>query len=298
MHLNNFQIQKPLSQLCTFGIGGRASYFVEVRTIAEMQTVLQICRNESLAYFILGKGSNCLFSDSGFNGVVIHNKIDFIHDKGKGIFNVGAGYSFSLLGTQTARQGFSGLEFASGIPASVGGAIFMNAGANNSEASDSLTSVQFLDETGALIEFKKEELHFSYRTSSFQKLKGVIVGATFQLKPDPEARAKQLKILDYRQKTQPYGSKSAGCIFRNPINECAGRMIEMCKLKGVTIGGAQVSPVHANFIVNADNATALDVLTLMHHVQTEVNSQTGILLESEVRLIADLFDHPKTDLRR
>ncbi len=287
MLLETFQKQKPLSRLCTFGIGGNASYYVEVRTIAEMQNALQICLDHYLPYFILGKGSNCLFSDSSFNGVVIHNKIDFIHDNGEGIFNVGGGYSFSLLGTQTARRGWSGLEFASGIPATTGGAVFMNAGANGTETKDSLISVTFLEESGHLREFKKEDLQFSYRTSSFQRMKGAIVGATFQLTPLPEARLRQMEILRYRQATQPYDSKSAGCVFRNPECGHAGKMIEACGLKGMTLGGAQVSTVHANFIINHGNATAIDVLTLMDHVQTKVKAQTGILLESEVRIVSN-----------
>ncbi|MBA3602497.1 MAG: UDP-N-acetylmuramate dehydrogenase, partial [Parachlamydiaceae bacterium] len=288
VRFQNFQEQKPLSQLCTFGIGGNASYFVEVRTIAEMQAALEICRTEKLAYFILGKGSNCLFSDHGFNGVVILNKIDFMHDHSNGVFHVGAGYSFSLLGAQTARQGWSGLEFASGIPATVGGAVFMNAGANGAETCNTLISVDFIDATGFLQVLKKENLEFSYRTSPFQYLNGAIVGATFQLTSLPTAREKQLSIIRYRQATQPYGSKSAGCIFRNPNCGYAGALIESCGLKGYSLGGAQVSPLHANFIVNKDKAKAKDVLDLMLHVQTVIESQTGILLESEVRFIDEL----------
>jgi UDP-N-acetylmuramate dehydrogenase len=287
VRFQDFQKQKPLSQLCTFNIGGNASYFVEVRTIDDIQAALEICRSENLPYFILGKGSNCLFSDHGFNGVVILNKIDFMNDLGAGVFHVGAGYSFSLLGAQTARQGWSGLEFASGIPATIGGAIFMNAGANGAETCDTLVSVDFIDALGLLQVLKKENLEFSYRTSPFQQLKGAIVGATFQLTPSPTAREKQLSIIRYRQATQPYGSKSAGCIFRNPNCGHAGAIIESCGLKGFSLGGAQVSPMHANFIVNKGNATSQDVLDLMHHIQTEIKSQTGILLESEVRLITE-----------
>lgn len=285
--LQNLQKQKSLSRLCTFGIGGNASFFTETRTYAEMQAALEFCRKENLTFFILGKGSNCLFSDHGLNSVLILNKIDFLQHHGSGLFYVGAGYSFSLLGAQTARQGWSGLEFASGIPATVGGAIFMNAGANGAETSNTLISVDFCDASGTLHQLERKELSFSYRESSFQKLKGAIVGATFQLTPSPLAREKQLSIIRYRQATQPYGSKSAGCIFRNPACGHAGAIIEKCGLKGKTQGGAQVSPLHANFIVNNDNATAQDVINLMSYIQKEVYSQTGIHLESEVRLISD-----------
>lgn len=280
-----FQENKQLSSLSTFGIGGPARYFAEVRKIEEMQTLLVKCRHEGLAYFILGKGSNCLFDDRGFNGMVIHNKIDFIHTPAAGTFHAGAGYSFSLLGAQTARQGWSGLEFASGIPCSVGGAVYMNAGANGSETCQALSSVDYVNEEGHHLILKKEELSFAYRTSSFQKMKGAIVAASFVLTPSPTARQKQLDIINYRKKTQPYSDKSAGCIFRNPSCGHAGALIDQSGLKGTQVGGAKVSEMHANFIVNADRASSQDVLNLIALVKKQVKEKTGIDLEHEVRVI-------------
>lgn len=280
-----FQQQKSLKELCTFGIGGTARFFVEVRTIPEMQMALRTCKDKKIPFFILGKGSNCLFSDQGFDGLVILNKIDFVTKEQPEIFHVGAGYSFSLLGAQTARQGWTGLEFASGIPASVGGAVFMNAGANGTETWATLLSVDFVNPDGILQTFTKEQLEFSYRFSSFHHLPGAIVGAKFKLEPSTSAREKQLQIIHYRKATQPYGHKSAGCIFRNPACGYAGALIQESGLKGVTFGGAQISTLHANFIINSDNATAKDVLTLISHIQDEVYKKTGILLESEVRIV-------------
>lgn len=282
-----FQEQKSLKELCTFGIGGAARYFTEVQTVAEMQEALKTCAEKKLPFFILGKGSNCLFSDHGFHGVVILNKIDFFTQEQPDIFHVGAGYSFSLLGAQTARQGYSGLEFASGIPATVGGAIFMNAGANGTETCATLQSVDFVDPEGNLQTFSKDQLEFSYRFSSFHHLQGAIVGAKFRLEPSTSARDKQLQIIRYRKATQPYGHKSAGCIFRNPSCGYAGALIEESGLKGVTVGGAQVSTLHANFVINTDNATAADVLELIALVKDKVYQKTGIVLESEVRIIPD-----------
>lgn len=287
MNLHEFQKQKALSTLSTFGIGGFATYFIEVRSYADMQEAIQICRQNALPYCIIGKGSNCLFSDYGFNGVIILNKIEFIQQIQPGKFYAGGGSSFSLLGSQTARQGWSGLEFASGIPASVGGAVYMNAGANGTDTSQTLVSVDFVDSEGNLETFYKEQLHFSYRNSTFQHLQGAIVGATFQLIPSPSAREKQLSIIRYRQATQPYGQKSAGCIFRNPDSGFAGALIEACGLKGKSIGGAQVSTLHANFIVNIDNATAKDVFELIKFVRDEVALKQGVSLESEVQIISD-----------
>lgn len=283
--MDTLQKDKLLSDLCTFGVGGPARYFAEVNTIEKMQEILVSCQDHRLSYLILGKGSNCLFDDKGFDGVVILNKINFYEEHHPGIFHVGAGYSFSLLGAQTARKGWSGLEFASGIPGSIGGAVFMNAGANGRETCESLTCVDFVDANGGLRTLKKEELHFAYRSSSFHQMKGAIVGATFTLNQVEGARKKQLEIIAYRQSTQPYGEKTAGCMFRNPNCGHAGALIEKSGLKGAHIGSAKVSEKHANFIVNSGNASCDDILQLVNLVKEQVKEKTGEDLESEVRYI-------------
>ena len=277
---------KLLSEHSTLGIGGPARYFVEVKDIGFMQEVMRFCYSEKLPFFVLGKGSNSLFSDNGFNGLVILNKIDFCKEITPSHFYVGAGYSFSLLGTQTAKKGFSGLEFAAGIPASVGGALFMNAGAQGAETKDTLIAVEYIDEQGELKRFHKEELAFSYRFSSFQKMKGAIVAAYFRLQPSSEARTKQLMLLDYRMSTQPYHEKSAGCIFANPAQSSAGALIDKCGLKGVSVGGAKVSTMHANFLVNAGTATASDMEALIALVRSRVKESCGIELEQEIRIVS------------
>ncbi len=290
---NDFQSNRLLKDFTTFGIGGPAKHFVEVRTLSAMQQVLHYCHQNKLPFFILGKGSNSLFDDRGFNGVVIANRIDFLEKIQPDQWYVGAGYSFSLLGSQTARQGLSGLEFASGIPASVGGAVYMNAGANGRETAESLISVEFVNSQGELIHFNRSDLYFHYRTSPFQKLPGAIVSATFQLTPSETAREKQLAIIDYRKKTQPYKAKSAGCVFRNPDCGHAGALIDQAGLKGKAIGDAEVSTVHANFVINRGMASSQDILALIHHIQIEVKARTGVELESEVRCIA--YEPSKAD---
>lgn len=279
-----FEIDKSLKELSTFGVGGTAHFFTQVQTIEEMQSVLSYCAAQQLPYFILGKGSNCLFDDKGFPGVVILNKIAFAQFEWP-LVHVGAGYSFSLLGAQTARKGWSGLEFASGIPGSVGGAVFMNAGATGAQTADCLVEVGYVNEKGELEIIPQTDLEFSYRTSVFQKKKGAIVSAKFLLHPCTGSRKRQLDIVDYRTRTQPYGDKSAGCIFRNPAEHSAGALIQKCGLKGKRIGGAEVSPMHANFIVNRADATAQDVLELAAFVKSAVKEQTGIELEMEIRYI-------------
>lgn len=279
------QQDKKLAELSTFGIGGKARYFLTVRSIEGLQQALLHATIHQIPYLIIGKGSNCLFDSRGFDGLVILNKIDFMTQSEPGVFHVGAGYSFSLLGAQTARQGWSGLEFASGIPGSVGGAVFMNAGANGKETCETLISVDFVFENGEIKTLSKEELLFAYRTSSFQTMPGGIAGATFRLKPCEEARKKQLEIIGYRKKTQPYSDMSAGCIFRNPECGHAGALIDQCGLKGTHIGDAEVSAIHANFIINKAEASSDDVLNLITLIQKQVLESTGQVLESEVRYI-------------
>lgn len=280
-----FLADKPLKEVCTLGIGGLAQFYVEARSIEELRQALQICKKRKLRYFILGKGSNSLFDDKGFHGVVIHNKIDFCDETLPGTIRVGAGYSFSLLGTQTARKGWSGLEFASGIPGTVGGAVFMNAGANGTETGEHISSVDFITDDGELKQYQTKKLDFSYRSSPFHHMSGAIAAATFQLKYSDEARKEQIKIINYRKKTQPYGKKSAGCMFRNPPNHHAGALIEQCGFKGYKVGGAIVSDLHANFVINTGNGTSKDIVQLVNSIKNGVQQQMGITLESEVRYI-------------
>jgi UDP-N-acetylmuramate dehydrogenase len=280
-----YQENKMLKEVCTFGIGGPARYYTEVKTIDEMRCAFEFCKNRKTPFFILGKGSNSLFHDNGFDGLVIANKIDFFENPSPGIYHIGSGYSFSLLGVQTAKQNWSGLEFASGIPCTVGGAVYMNAGASGADTSQCLATVDFLTSEGLFKVLTKKELEFNYRYSSFQKMNGSIVGATFKLIKNPEARVKQLEMIAYRTKTQPYGEKSAGCVFRNPECGRAGALIEKANLKGISCGGASVSHLHANFIVNKGKASCQDVLNLIEIIKQKVKAHSGIELEIEIRSI-------------
>lgn len=285
----NLQKNRSLSEFSTFGIGGPIQYFAAVESAEEMEEAFQFCRKNQFPFLIVGKGSNCLFSDQGFAGVVLQNKISFC-DWMDTTVQVGAGYPFSLLGSQSARKSLTGLEFASGIPATVGGAVFMNAGANGWQTFDALHSVLYLHFEGNIVEYKKEELAFGYRLSSFQSMKGAILSATFKLQPFDQAREKQLQIIDYRMKTQPLKDKSIGCIFRNPNpGVSAGAIIERCGLKGFTIGGAKVSEIHANFIVNEGQAKAVDVRELIQVIQEKVLEKTGLHLEVEIKVIDEIY---------
>jgi UDP-N-acetylmuramate dehydrogenase len=281
----NFKENVLLKEFCTFGIGGPARYFAEIRHVEEMQEAICWCHEHTIDYMTIGKGSNCLFDDQGYHGAILLNKIDFFEQPSPGTFHIGAGYSFALLGVQTARKGWGGLEFASGIPASVGGAVYMNAGANGNETSRFLTSIDFIDEHGKYHQLLKKDLNFTYRHSPFQNRKGAIVGATFTLLKNSEARHQQIEIVNKRKETQPYGSMSAGCMFLNPSCGHAGAMIEKCGLKGFSVGDAHVSKKHANFLINAGNASCQEMQTLIALIKDKVRKETGVDLQSEVRYI-------------
>ena len=275
-----------LSRYSTFAIGGPAKYLLEVDSIEEMRHALLFAKREKIPLIIVGKGSNSLFNDRGFNGLVIINRIQFIKNEGL-IYHVGSGVNFSYLGHYLTKRGLGGLEFSLGIPGSVGGAVFMNAGALDSEVQDYLLHVGYIDYEGNYKILRKDELEFSYRFSSFQRMEGVLVSASFQLEEDAGSRKRALEFLDKRMKTQPYKADSCGCIFRNPSEEIsAGQLIDECHLKGYAIGGASISFNHANFIVNENKASSEDILRLINYVQLVVLKEKNIKLETELRVVA------------
>lgn len=279
------QKNQPLSRFSTFRIGGPARYFTTVSNLKEMKEALAFCRHNSLKFFVLGKGSNSLFDDQGYDGLVIYNQMEGFKDLGEGHFEVESGFSFALLGTRTAKQGLSGLEFASGIPGTVGGAIYMNAGANEKETCDVLEKVLFLHEDGREEIFSREQLAFCYRKSPFHHMKGAILSGIFHLQENTEAQETQRSFLRYRVASQPYGQPSAGCVFRNPKGEAAGALIERLGLKGLQVGGAMVSEKHGNFIVNTGDATSQDVLHLVDQLRQKVRENAGVDLEPEVHFV-------------
>lgn len=279
------QTGKSLKDLSTFGIGGPIRYYIEASIVSDIQDALHWANLQHIPYFILGNGSNCLFDDQGFNGLIIHNKIDFCQFDGSSV-TAGAGTSFSHIGWQAVKKNLGGLEFARGIPGTVGGAIFMNAGAHQQEVSQTVHEVLFLFESGEQKRFLRHEMVFGHRESSFQEMPGSILSARFVLTQNPDAQKSAQAMLAMRMKTQPLKEKSAGCAFRNPPGSLsAGALIDQCGLKGMQVGGAQVSCMHANFIVNASGAKAADVRELILHVQEKVYQKTGVRLETEIRWV-------------
>jgi len=276
-----------LSQVSTFGIGGPARLFIEINSVSMLQEAFEWSSATGTRVLVVGRGSNCLFSDGGFDGLVIRNNIAHCTFEESGRVVVGSGYSFSRLGVESARAGWKGLEFAAGIPGSVGGAAYMNAGANGQCTADVIHSVEYMNESGEKRSILRENIECGYRSSSFQGMKGAITAVTFQLVASTGALQRQKEMLEKRKKTQPYNAKSSGCCFRNPPGSSAGRLIEESGLKGACVGGAQVSTVHANFIVNTGNARSSDVLELMNHIRETVCAKSGIMLDPEVRIVAE-----------
>lgn len=279
-----FERRRELRSFCTLGIGGAADYFYEAKSLEGLTKALSKARAEKIPTLVIGKGSNTLFDSRGFAGLVIYNNVQAIEFAPGSVF-VAGGYAFARLGLVTARRDLSGLEFAAGIPGSVGGAVFMNAGAMGCDVAGALAECLWIDGEGRMQRSKREDLAFDYRYSPFQDSGGVIVGAKFRLEEDPTAKKRCQEMLQRRLATQPYGEKTAGCFFRNPGEKCAGALIDAAGLKGRRIGGAMVSPLHANFIVNAGGATSGDVLELIALIQEAVIARFGCSLHLEVSLI-------------
>lgn len=275
----------PLSGYSTFGIGGPARWFMAITQVEQAIQLIKWAYETGTRYIILGKGSNILFDDRGFPGLVLLNRLESLEQQTNQL-QVGSGLSFPRLGQITAKQGLAGLEFAVGIPATVGGAIYMNAGAGGQETYHKLIQVRYLTPQGNEEEWKKNDLIAGYRTSPFQHRGGMIIGATFLLEPKEGVAAKQKEGLEYRLRTQPYGLKSIGCIFRNPSQGNAGKLIESSGLKGLRYGGVSISELHANFIVNdTHQGSAQDVLALIRTIKQRVQEQMGVLLQEEIQFI-------------
>lgn len=284
--------QVPLATLTSFRVGGPAEWYVAPRRIEELQASLNWARSQELPITVLGAGSNMLISDRGLPGLVISTRhLRYIKsDRESGLITVGAGEPLPRLAWYAAEQGLQGLEWAVGIPGTVGGAVVMNAGAHNDCTANILVDTQILLPNGTLQMLQHSDLNYSYRSSSLQNSHCLVTQATFQLQPgfDPEAiLAKTSNHLEHRRSTQPYHLPSCGSVFRNPAPYAAGWLVEQSGLKGFQIGGAQIATLHGNFILNCGGATATDIWQIIHHVQEQVERQWSIRLEPEVKILGE-----------
>ncbi|WP_408010892.1 UDP-N-acetylmuramate dehydrogenase [Pseudalkalibacillus sp. A8] len=279
---------EPLSKHTTIKIGGPADVLVEPDSIESLKKILKIVKENDVAWTTIGRGSNLLVSDQGIEGVVIKlgKGTDHLEENDEEIL-VGGGYSLVKLSTIMSRKGMAGLEFASGIPGSVGGAVYMNAGAHGSDMSQILKKAHILFDDGSIEWLTAEEMDFSYRTSILQKKPGICIETVLQLKQgDRESITDVMqKNKDYRKDTQPWNHPCCGSVFRNPLPSYAGQLIESSGLKGKAIGGAQISEMHANFIVNTGDAKAQDVIELIDLVKRTIKEKHDIDMETEVEMI-------------
>ncbi|MCQ6265701.1 UDP-N-acetylmuramate dehydrogenase [Fictibacillus sp. WQ 8-8] len=279
---------EPLKNHTTLKIGGPADLFFEPNNTDSLKKAMEYIKAAGVPFRPIGRGSNLLVSDKGIEGVVIKlgDGLDSLEQNG-GEFRIGGGYSLVKLATVLSREGYSGLEFSAGIPGSLGGAVFMNAGAHGSDMSNILKEALVLFPDGELKWLTNEEMEFSYRTSVLQKTGGICVEAVLLLeKGDRETIMAELKKnKDYRRNTQPWNYPCCGSVFRNPLPNYAGQLIESSGLKGTTVGGAQISDMHANFIVNTGNAKAKDVLDLISLIQKKIKELHNIDIETEVEII-------------
>lgn len=280
--------QEPMTRRTTFGIGGPA-LLLRPRSRAELQAAMTLCREAGEEPFILGRGSNLLVSDSGISRPVIQLDGDFTAITHEGnTLRCGAGASLIAVCRAAAENSLSGIEWGYGIPGSLGGGVYMNAGAYGGELRDVLTEVTFLDEAGEYRTLPAAELSLSYRHSIFEDRPGtVIVGAVLTLTPgDPAAiRAAMEDYMSRRREKQPLEYGSAGSTFKRPVGNYASALVDQCGLKGLSVGGAEVSRKHAGFIINRGGATAADVRELIAEVQRIVREKTGYTLECEIKYI-------------
>jgi UDP-N-acetylmuramate dehydrogenase len=289
LNVGKVKENEPLLNHTTMKIGGPADIFIEPSSVENLKKVMNVIQKHGIQWRAIGRGSNLLVSDKGIEGAVIKlgpgmDPLE-INDK---IITVGGGHSLVSFSTIISKKGLTGLEFASGIPGSVGGAVYMNAGAHGSDISKILTKAYILFNDGTMEWLSNEEMEFSYRTSVLQKKRpGIVVEAVFELEKGDRAAivAQMQKNKDYRKETQPWNFPCAGSIFRNPLPNYAGRLIESAGLKGFSIGGAKISEMHGNFIVNAGNATAQDVLDLIQYVKETIYRLYQVEMETEVEII-------------
>lgn len=282
----NAQYGVAMSTMTTFKIGGAAGLYIEAETKKQLSSLIKYMNDNKIDYIVLGKGSNVLVNDNGIDKVVIKLKGEFceVSMLDDTTIYCGAGLSLAGLCKEAESKSLSGLEFAWGIPGSVGGAAFMNAGAYGGEMKDVLYSVTHIDKHGKLGVIKSSDLDLGYRHSIYKVNGFTIIGVTLKLKLDSKNSIRE-RMDDYmgrRKDKQPLEFPSAGSVFRRPEGNYAGALIEKCGLKGKLVGGAQVSPKHAGFIVNTGSATAEDVKNLVALIQKTVKKETGYSLQREI----------------
>lgn len=286
---DSIKVNEPMKNHISFKVGGPADILLEPSDEKQIIKSIEICKNNNIPYIVIGNGSNLLVRDGGIRGVVIKlSGLNFIKVDGNYI-SAGAGVVLKEVSDVALENSLTGFEFASGIPGSVGGAVFMNAGAYDGEMKNIISSVTVLDKEGNILTLEKDELEFGYRTSSVKTEGYIVISAQFELQLGDKVKIKNRidELTQKREEKQPLEYASAGSTFKRPEGYFAGKLIQDAGLKGFTIGGAAVSQKHSGFVINTGNATAQDVLDVIKHVQDEVKNQFGVELKTEVRIIGE-----------
>lgn len=280
---------EPMARHTTLRVGGPADWFLEATNLDALAVARIIARSRGLAITHVGNGSNLLVSDKGIRGLVIKlaGSLATTTDHGGGILHVGAGVKLPELARYFRNVGVGGLEWAYGVPGCVGGAIFMNAGTPEGEMKDVVESTIVIGRGGREHEIPRAECDFGYRSSRFQRTDELIVGAVIRMPDRAYNESLARRLLERRKETQPLQQPNCGSVFRNPPGNFAAKLIQDCGLKGRTIGGAQISNLHSNFIVNLGKATAADVRGLMDLAIAEVKKRFDVDLHTEVRVMGE-----------
>lgn len=286
---DNIKIDEKLSSYVNFKVGGPADILLTPNSKEQLKKSICICRENNIPVYVIGNGSNILVRDGGFRGVVISLK---------GVHNVTVnderieaecGAMLKEVSDKAMENSLTGFEFACGIPGTIGGSVFMNAGAYNGEISHVVESAEVIDENCNIINLTNEELDFGYRSSLVMKKGYIVLSAVFKLKKGQVKTIKELvdDLTNKREAKQPLEYPSAGSTFKRPTGYFAGKLIQDAGLKGYSIGGAAVSEKHSGFVINKGNATAKDITDLIEHIQGEVKKQFGVDLHTEVRIIGE-----------
>ena len=282
---------EPMSRHTTFRVGGPADYFAKVETEAELAGILALCGQWEMPYYVVGNGSNLLVGDGGYRGVIITLGKNFsgVRKAGAEKLRAGAGALLSVVAKAALKGSLTGIEFASGIPGTVGGAVVMNAGAYGSELADILGLVRLLDQKGDVQEVSAAQLELGYRSSNISARELVVLEAEFCLEAGSEVQigGQMEKLAAQRRAKQPLEYPSAGSTFKRPSGYFAGKLIEEAGLRGFCVGDAQVSEKHCGFVVNRGLATAADLRQLFYEVQRRVHEHSGVELELEVKLLGE-----------
>ncbi|MCY6957558.1 UDP-N-acetylmuramate dehydrogenase [Clostridium brassicae] len=283
------KVNEPMKNYTSFKVGGPADFMVIPRNYEQVANVINLCKKNSIPYFIIGNGSNLIVKDGGFRGIIINlSELKLVQVIGQRI-KAQSGALLSLVSKAALKETLKGLEFASGIPGSIGGAVAMNAGAYNGEVSQVIESAVVMNKDGIIRELSKDELELSYRHSAILKYDYIVLEATFKLeKGDYDTIKNRMDDLNRRRREkQPLEYPSAGSTFKRPEGHFAAKLIEDSGLKGTNVGGAEVSIKHSGFIINKGNATAKDILDLIEIVEKVVKEKFNVELAPEVRVIGE-----------